>query len=246
MPSTRRGRAAVREFMWGAAAAALYLRAVAYTWPLAPVRILYEGEAPPLPYRWVHPPAELSRDNQPPEFGAGRIAFSPQGSQSTSIVTDDGQAGVIFRFGAIAPRTGATSAQVKVVPLDPAPLPRPPSGLRLDGNAYRVDATYNTGEPIVLRIPMTAVLRYPRHATMLLRLTGETWTALDAHIVPGSLQIFAGTDRVGVFAAAGPAGPPPAAWIGYAVAAAAVLGAAAAIAARRLRARRRDVGGTPA
>ena len=210
MPSTRRGRAAVREFMWGAAAAALYLGAVAYTWPLAPVRILYEGEAPPLPYRWVHPPAALSQDNQPPESGAGQIALSPQGSQSTSIVTDDGQAGVIFRFGAIAPRTGATSAQVKVVPLDPAPLPRPPSGLRLDGNAYRVDATYNTGEPIVLRIPMTAVLRYPRHATMLLRLAGETWTTLDAHIVPGSLQIFAGTDHAGVFAAVGPAGPPPA------------------------------------
>ena len=92
MQPTHRGRAAVRGFMWGLAAAALYLVAVAYTWPLAPIRILYEGEAPPLPYRWVHPPAELSRDNQPPEFGAGRIAFSPQGSQSTSIVTDDGQA----------------------------------------------------------------------------------------------------------------------------------------------------------
>src|SRR5207302_8897660 len=163
------GRAAVRELMWGLATASLHLPAVAYTWPLAPIRILYEGEAPPLPYRWVHPPAELAQDNQPPQSGAGQISLTPQGSQSTSIVTDDGQAGVIFRFGAITPRTGATSAQVKVVPLDPAPLPRPPSGLRLDGNAYRVDATYNTGEPIVLRIPMTAVLRYPRHATMLLR-----------------------------------------------------------------------------
>ena len=246
MQPTHKGRAAVRGFMWGLAAAALYLVAVAYTWPLAPIRILYEGEAPPLPYRWVHPPAELSRDNQPPEFGAGRIAFSPQGSQSTSIVTDDGQAGVIFRFGAIASRAGATSVQAKVVPLDPGTLPRPPSGLRVDGNAYRVDATYNTGEPVVLSMPMTVVLRYPRHATMLLRLAGETWTTLDAHIVPGSLQIFAGTDHAGVFAAVGPAGPPPAVWIGYAVAAAAVLGAAAAVAARLMRARRRDVRDKPA
>jgi hypothetical protein len=228
------------------ATAALYLGAVAYTWPLAPIRILYEGEAPPLPYRWVHPPAELSQDNQPPESGAGQIVLSTQGSPSTSIVTDDGQAGVIFRFGAIAPRTGATSVQVKVVPLAPAPLPRPPSGLRVDGNAYRVEATYNTGEPVVLRMPMTVVLRYPRHATMLLRHTGETWTTLDAHIVPGSLQIFAGTDHAGVFAAVAPAGPPPAVWIGYAVAAAAGLGAAAAVAARLLRARRRGVGDTPA
>jgi len=239
MQPTRRGRAAVRESMWGLAAAALYLAAVASTWPLAPIRILYEGEAPPLSYRWVHPPAELSQDNQPPESGRGQIALSLQGSPSTSIVADDGQAGVIFRFGAIASRAGATSAQVKVVPLDPATLPRPPSGLRVDGNAYRVDATYNTGEPVVLRMPMTVVLRYPRHATMLLRLTDETWTTLDAHIVPGSLQIFAGTDHTGVFAAVGPAGPPPAVWVGYAVAAAAVIGAAAAVAARLLRARRR-------
>ncbi len=246
MQPTRRGTAAVREFMWGVAAAALYLAAVAYTWPLAPIRILYEGEAPPLPYRWVHPPAELAQDNQPPQSGAGQIALTPQGSQSTSIVTDDGQAGVIFRFGAIAPRTGATSVQAKVVPLDPAALPRPPSGLRFDGNAYRVEATYNTGEPVVLSMPMTVVLRYPRHATMLLRLSGEIWTTLDAHIVPGSLQIFAGTDHVGVFAAVGPAGPPPAVWVGYAIAAAAVLGAAAAIAARLLRPRRRGVGDMPA
>ena len=246
MQPTHRGRAAVRKFMWGVAAAALYLAAVAYTWPLAPIRILYEGEAPPLPYRWVHPPAELAQDNQPPQSGAGQIALTPQGSQSTSIVTDDGQAGVIFRFGAIAPRTGATSVKAKVVPLDPAALPRPPSGLRFDGNAYRVEATYNTGEPVVLSMPMTVVLRYPRHATMLLRLSGEIWTTLDAHIVPGSLQIFAGTDHVGVFAAVGPAGPPPAVWVGYAIAAAAVLGVAAAIAARRLRARRSDRRDKPA
>ena len=246
MKSTHRGRATALEFVWGVAAAALYLAAVTYTWPLAPIRILFEGEAPPLPYRWVHPPAELSPDNEPPQSGSGDIALSPGGSQSTSVVTDDGQAGVIFRFGAIAPRTGAASVQVKVVPLDPGTLPPPPSGQRIDGNGYRVNATYTTGEPVVLHIPMTVVLRYPRHATALLRLTGETWTALDAHIVPGSLQIFAGTDHVGVFAAAGPAGPPPAVWVGYAVAAAAVLGAVAAIAARLLRGRRRGGRDAPA
>src|SRR5712692_3991915 len=103
MHSTHRRGATRWGLVVGLAATALYLVAVEYTWRLAPSRILYEGEAPPLPYRWVHPPPNLTEDNQPPEPGAGSIALSPEGSQSTSVVTGDGQSGVIFRFGAIAP-----------------------------------------------------------------------------------------------------------------------------------------------
>ena len=225
----------------GVAATALYLAAGMYVWARIPVRLLYEGEAPPPPYRWVRPPANLPEPNQPPESGAGAIPLTPNGSQSASVLTDDGQAAVIFRFGAIAPRAGATTVTVTIVPLDPAPLSPPPPGLRVDGNAYRMEAAYQGGPPISLTQPVTVVLRYPRHATMLLRSTGDGWSRLDAHIVAGALQIFASTDHLGVFIAAAPMTSPPVAWLGYVAGGAAALGVLAAVAARAL-GRRRGAG----
>jgi hypothetical protein len=228
----------------GLAVVVLYLTAVAYSWPLAPVRILYDGEAPPLPYRWVHPPANLPEGNQTPEPGAGSIALGPAGSQATSLVTGDAQAGMIFRSGAIAPRAGATSVQVTLTPLDPATVSRPPQDLQFDGNAYRADAIYSTGEPIALRMPVTAVLRYPKHATMLLRFAGAGWTPLEAHNVAGSLQIFAATDHLGVFVAAAPATAGRAPWKVYVAVGAAALGGLAAITGLLVRTRRRRLRST--
>jgi hypothetical protein len=225
---------------WGAAAAALYLAAGAYVWTRVPVRLLYEGEAPPPPYRWVRPPANLPEPNQPPEAGTGTIPLTPDGSPSASVLTDDGQSAVIFRFGAIVPRAGATSVQVSIIPLDPGTMAPPPPGLRFDGNAYRMQATYPDGTPINLAQPVTVVLRYPRHATMLLRSTGNGWSRLDAHVVAGALQIFASTDRLGVVVAAAPVTSQSTAWWGYIAGGAAVLGVLAAIAARW----RRRVGAT--
>ncbi len=222
--------------VWGAVAAALYLAAGAYVWPRVPVRLLYEGEAPPLPYRWVRPPATLAEPNQPPESGAGAIPLTPDGSQSASILTDDGQAAVIFRSGAIAPRAGVTSVQATITPLDPARVAAPPPGLRFDGNAYRMEATYRDGTPISLAKPATAVLRYPRHATMLLRSAPDGWSQLDAHLVAGALQVFASTDHLGVFVAAAPAVSQGIPWT-YVAAGAAVLGVLAAVAARGWRRR---------
>ncbi len=225
--------------MWGLAAAACYLIAGTFVWPAVPLRILYEGEAPPLPYRWVHPPANLPEANQPPAPGAGNIALTPAGSQSSSLLTDDGQAALIFRFGAIAPRSGASSVEVKITPLDPVALSPAPAGLQFDGNAYRMEATYNTGEPITLLKPVTPVLRYPKHATTLLRYSGAGWTSLETHVVAGSLQLFGPTDRLGVFAAAAARTSPPIAWVRDAAVAAAVAGALAALAALILARRRR-------
>lgn len=223
---------------WGVAAAACYLVAGVYVWPTVPLRILYEGEAPPLPYRWVTPPANLPEPNQAPAPGAANIPFTPTGSQSASVLTDDGQAAIIFRFGAIAPRAGASSVNVRITPLDPRTVSPPPEGMRFDGNAYRMEATYNTGEPVVLLTPVTPVLRYPKHATTLLRSTGTGWTALEAHIVAGSLQLFGPTDRLGVFVAAAPLTNPPVGWSTYAVLAAGGVGVLVAFAALFIRRRR--------
>ncbi len=229
----RRRQASGWTLAWGAAAAALYLVAGAYVWPRIPVRLLYEGEAPPLPYRWVRPPANLPEPNQPPESGTGAIPFTPDGSQSASILTDDGQAAVIFRSGAIVPRAGGTSAAATITPLDPAGVAPAPPGLRFDGNAYRMAAVYRGGTPVTLAKPVTVVLRYPRHGPMLLRSRGDGWSPLDAHVVAGALQVFASTDRLGVFVAAAPAVSGGIPWLAVAAGAAAVGVILAAIATLR-------------
>jgi len=218
---------------WGLAAAVCYLIAGVYVWPAVPLRILYEGAAPPLPYRWVRPPRNLPEPNQPPSPGVGTIRFTPAGSQSASVLTDDGQAGLIFRSGAIAPHDGASSMNVRITPLDPEAVSPAPAGVQFDGNAYRMEAAYNADGPITLLKPVIPVLRYPKHATMLLRSSGSGWTPVETHVVADSLQLFGPTDRLGVFVAAAPSTAPPVSWERYAVVAAAlaVAGALAALTA---------------
>ncbi|HET9000062.1 MAG TPA: hypothetical protein VFP86_10480 [bacterium] len=230
-----------RWLAWGLAASVAYLVAGTFVWPAVPPKILYEGEAPPLPYRWVRPPANLPEPNQPPTPGSGTVALTPTGSQSSSVLTDDGQAALILRFGAIAPHGGASSVTIRITPLDPATVSPPPSGLRFDGNAYRMEGTYDTGGPIALLTSATPVLRYPKHATMLLRLSESGWTSLETHVVAGSLQLFGPTDRLGVFVAAAPPATAPVPWARYVPVAAAVAGVLAAIAALSLNRRRRPL-----
>jgi hypothetical protein len=235
-PGPRRRRAGAAA-AWGLAAVAVYLIVAPAAWRGIPARLLYEGEAPPAPYRWVHPPPELARDNQQPSGGAGQIGLNPEGSGSASILTDDAQAGVIFPHDVVAPKPGTTEAVVRITPVDPATVAPPPSGIAFDGNGYRVEATYQNDGPIALRRPLTPVLRYPRHATVLLRWAGGRWTALDTKRVPAALQIFAPSDRLGVFVAARPTGGGMASWLPYGAGAAAVLIAGAiAIVMRRRRA----------
>lgn len=224
---------------WGLAAALLYLMVAPAVWRDVPARLLYEGEAPPAPYHWVHPPPELARDNQPPSGGTGQIGLNPTGSGSASILTDDAQAGVIFPHDAVAPKPGVTAAVVRIAPVDPATVAPPPAGFVFDGNGYRVDATYQNDGPVGLRRPVTPVLRYPRHATVLLRWSNGRWTMLDTKRVQAALQIFAASDRLGVFVAARPAGGGAGSWLLYGAAALAVVVAAAiAVIVRRGRAAR--------
>jgi len=228
---------------WGVAAAAVYLVIAPFVGRGVPARLLYEGEVPPAPYRWVHPPPELARDNQQPTGGSGQIGLNPSGSGSASILTDDAQAGVIFPHDAVAPQPGVTSATVKIAPVDPATVAPPPRGYAFDGNAYRVEAAYSNGRPVALRRSVTPVLRYPRHATVLLRWNGGRWTMLDTKRVQAALQIFAASDQLGVFVAARSIGGGTPVLLLYAGAAGVAVLIAAIIA---LRLRRRAAGSAAA
>jgi len=110
--------------------------------------------------------------------------------------------------------------QIRIVPQDPASGSPPPPGLRFDGNIYAVAGFYTLSrKPVTLRKPVSVVLRYPLHATTLLRRTDSQWRPLQAETVPSTLQIFATTDALGRFVAAAPIQPPAGSvWAPYAAA----------------------------
>jgi len=184
-----------RALAWGLAIGAVYLGVVAFSWPPV-VRLLYDGLVPLPPYRWVTPPPERAKDNQPPRPGADTLVLGPQASPAAEVATEDDQALVTFPAGALAQRPGESSVKVRLTPLDPLALGTVPAGRRFDGNAYRIEATY------------------PAHATLLLRAQDAGWQALHTTRFDGSQQVLGPSNDLGVFVAASPSahrGSPPAA-----------------------------------
>jgi len=185
----------------GFVVAAAYLVVLLCAWP-SPIRVLYDGLVPLPPYRWVHPPAGRAGDNQPALAGAATVRLGPP-SQAVEVSTDDDQALITLPRGAIEPRAGETAVKVTIVPLDPATVGVGPGPRRFDGNAYRIEAKYaDSAQAAVLTVQPTVVLRYPVHATLILRFDQPAWTALPGQVFTGSQQVLANTDRLGVFVAA--------------------------------------------
>jgi hypothetical protein len=197
-----------RQLAWGFGAIALYLAAalVSFRGGLLPARPLYDGIAPPQPYRWVNPPPELASGNLAPESGSGEVPLTKKGSDAVSVATADRQASLVFAPNAVTPRAGEKKVRVLIDPLDPATLGRAPKGLEYDGNAYRFEASYaRSGEPIALAgPPLTVVLRYALGATELFRREGNVWVTVKTLSGGGPLEIAGDTTALGTFVAAGP------------------------------------------
>lgn len=168
---------------------------------VVPVRLLYDGEAPPAPYRWVTPPANIPGPHEPPEPGVGAITLTPSGSEARTVVTPDVQASILFRRDAIIPRSGETTVQVRLIPLDPETIGPAPPGARFESNAYRIAALYeNVRQPVMLRTPVFLVMRYAIHASTLLWSSGTSaWTPIEASGLIAGQQLFAEIDRLGIF-----------------------------------------------
>ena len=188
---------------WGIAAAALYIAAAVVLTPGVPVRLLYDGEMPPPPYRWMRPPGDISGPHQPPQPGTGTVALTATGSRYSVVGTDDAQAWVVFSKDAVVREPGESEVRVRIIPLDPSTVPAPPPGMLLDGNAYRIQAVYaKSGQPVKLREVVTVMLRYPRHAQDILHVSGSRWVVLATNKVEVTLQLFASTQELGLFVAA--------------------------------------------
>ena len=194
-----------RRLVWGLAAAAVYVTAavvVVRSGRVVP-RPVYDGLAPAAPYRFVSPPPNLADGNERPEPGTGVVDLVKGTSEATSISTGDGQLQVVLQKGTFRDAKAKT-VDVTIAPLVPPEPLDVGGGMRIEGNAYRVEARFaKSGEPAVVRRDLTVVMRYPSTATRMVRRDGARWTRLNTEISAASLQLFAATDRLGTFAAAG-------------------------------------------
>lgn len=230
-----------RRVIWGLLAASAYLVAAIGLAGNGPVLPLYDtGPIPNEPYRWVKPPAEFAAGNIPPEGTKQEAAMTDVGTVAAQIITADGQAAFVLREGSFAPRLGEIVVLVEIEPLDPAAIDEPPSGVRYDGNAYRVSATYaKEGVAAELVNPATVVLRSPLGGTRLLRhQEGAGWTEISAQPVAASLQVFGETNALGVFVSAQTIHAKPYPWLWVSLGASVVASGAALVAARILRRRK--------
>ena len=229
-----------RRLALGLVAAGAYLATFwAVSSGLPFVRPLYDGLAPPAPYRYVKPPSDLAADNEAPARAVGTLIVDKKGSRARTVTTADGQALAVFADRAIPRRGGEKEATVRITPLDPSSLPKPPGDLVITGNAYRITANFSESEqPIDIEVPATVVLRYPLHDTAMLRLDGRRWQRIAAQGAQASLQLFAETPRLGTFATAG-IPEPSRQWIAYAAAAGGIVAGVVGYRAGRRRVRKR-------
>jgi hypothetical protein len=207
--STRRPLVVVAA---GLAAVALYLGGAAISGHVrSPLRsrVLFDGFAPPPPYRWVSPPPALAGSNQSPAGAAATIPLSAAGSDGASVLTPDSQASLFLVKGAIPPSPGRRSVHVEIQPSPPPRNARTPDGFEFDGNVYVFTARYEpSGDPITeLSVRSTIVLVFPMqppsgafdHVLMASR-DGRFWRQLTTSVASLQHQAAADVRELGFYA----------------------------------------------
>jgi len=120
-------------------------------------RPLFDGFAPPAPYRWVKPPPEFL-DNQPPQAAERTIPVSEDGSEAANASTTDAQVIVTLPRGAVAARPPDAAMLLKIVPFDAASLAPLPNDLRAVSNAYQVSLSYQPSQAPVPAVSPAAII----------------------------------------------------------------------------------------
>ncbi|MGH9149493.1 MAG: hypothetical protein ACRD0F_04050 [Acidimicrobiales bacterium] len=174
------GRGGRRALGIGAGLGAAYLATALATAALTggPVRPLFDGFAPPAPYRWVNPPPEFASGNRSPGDARAETSLGANGSVATTVQTGDGQALLVLNEGSIAARAGDTSVVVDLRPTDPGRLAPLPDGLAAQSNAYSVTIAYRpSGQRVEgLAVTGTVALTSSGPADVLLySADGQAW-----------------------------------------------------------------------
>jgi hypothetical protein len=134
----------------------------------APVHwVLADGALPPIPYRYVHPPAALARENKPPQGIESTLPAHGGAASALRVFTGDGQVGLTAPAGTFRVPPGS-GLRISIQPLDAAVTL--PGLTALDGNVYRltVAATRNGGKVTVVH-PFSLTFRWPHLPTAIYR-----------------------------------------------------------------------------
>lgn len=178
-----------RNLVAGALLLAAYLVALGLTVGFRSdhVRPLYDGFSTPPAYRWVDPQSFFASGNVEPSSVSTTIKLGPAGSAAAGVATPDGQFVVSLGGGAVAPRSGAKRVAVTIAPVAPRTLAPVPDGLRANGNAYRVEMTYEPSGGKVTRLarPGTLVIEIPELGNDLFTSRGgNRWSRSESRAVP--------------------------------------------------------------
>jgi len=197
-----------RPLLVGIVAVAAYLVvAVATLGGGAHVRPLFDGFAPPPPYRWVNPPKAFASTNVKPTPETVEAPLGANGSAIRGIATGDGQFVLSLPEGAVPPRAGEATARIDVAPLDPATLGPLPAGLRTDGNAYRATVTYRpSAQPVATLVRRGSLqMTVPEPSEVLLfSPDGRAWTQLTTRNLTGPVTPESTFDQPGYYLGALP------------------------------------------
>lgn len=172
----------------GLGLAALYAAVVLVTGLISghPVRPLFDGAGVTTPYKWVTPPWYVGSTNIKPTPSQTDIPFDNGASPLTGANSADSQIILNLPRGALPTHGADTAVRVAFTPLDPKKLGGTPNGTRPDGNAYRVDMTY---QPSGAPVPTTTqsgnvIMVVPDEADkMLFSPDGRSWDELPSHML---------------------------------------------------------------
>ncbi|HYH51519.1 MAG TPA: hypothetical protein VEG38_18390 [Acidimicrobiia bacterium] len=146
-----------------------------------PVRPLFDGVGGSTPYRWVKPPWYVGNTNIEPKASSTDITFENGVSPLIGVTSDDAQIILNLPQGALPARDGDIAVRAAFTPLDPKKLAKLPGGMRPNGNAYRVQMTYQpSGTPFAQTTSSgNVIMVVPDEAEkMLFSVDGKSWTEL--------------------------------------------------------------------
>jgi hypothetical protein len=145
------------------------------------VRPLFDGGAPPPPYRWVNPPPDFAPGNIGPKptdltFEVKPDALPPAGA------SEDAQFVFNLPKGSVPLADTSTTVRANIVPLDPDKLGPLPTKQFPNGNVYRITFTYEPGgQPAPVTIPGSVLLTVPVPAeAVMYSEDGKAWRPLKS------------------------------------------------------------------
>lgn len=197
-------RRPVSSFRAGAALAVLYAVVVVATNLTTghPVRPLFDGVGGSTPYKWVKPPWYVGSTNIEPEASSSDITFENGVSPLIGVTSDDAQIVLNLPQGALPAREGDTAVRASFTPLDPKKLAKLPGGMRPNGNAYRVQMSYQpSGTPFAQTATSgNVIMVVPDEAEkMLFSVDGKSWDELPTQRLGDPTTVGSAFNRPGYY-----------------------------------------------